>query len=60
MMDTNFNGCVWCTHAALPYLRASKGQSVAISSVAGEISPPYLCFYAAAKHALHGMCAHML
>lgn len=54
MMDTNFTGCVWCTAAAFPHLKASKGQAVVISSVAGEISPPYLSFYAAAKHAVQG------
>lgn len=56
MMDTNFTGCVWCTSAAFPHLKASKGQAVVISSVAGEISPPYLSFYAAAKHAVQGSC----
>lgn len=54
MMDTNFTGCVWCTAAAFPHLKASKGQAVVISSVAGELSPPYLSFYAAAKHAVQG------
>ena len=54
MMDTNFTGCVWCTSAAFPHLKASKGQAVVISSVAGELAPPYLSFYAAAKHAVQG------
>jgi len=27
---------------------------VAVSSIAGEISPPFLTFYTAAKHAMHG------
>jgi short-subunit dehydrogenase len=31
-----------------------KGQIVAISSVAGEISPPYVSLYSAAKHAMMG------
>ena len=39
---------------AQTYLKESKGQVVAVSSVAGEISPPFLTFYAAAKHAIHG------
>jgi len=56
IMDVNFKGSVLCTHYALPHLQKSKkgGQIVAISSIAGEISPPFLTFYAAAKHAMHG------
>jgi short-subunit dehydrogenase len=54
MMNTNFFGAIYCTHYAFPYLQASKGMLGVVSSVAGGISPPYLTFYAAAKHAVHG------
>jgi len=54
IMNVNFHGAVSATYYALPHLRSSKGQIVAVSSIAGEISPPYLTFYAAAKHAMHG------
>ena len=54
MMNTNFHGAVWTAAAAGPHLRASHGVLVVVSSVAGELAPPYLSFYAAGKHALHG------
>jgi len=54
MMDTNFTGCVYCTYHSYNYLKESKGQAVVVSSIAGDISPPYLTFYAAAKHAVQG------
>lgn len=54
MMNTNFHGAVWTAHAAQAHLRASRGALVVVSSVAGELAPPYLSFYAAGKHALHG------
>eukprot|EP00010_Vexillifera_abyssalis_P000540 CAMPEP_0201559634 /NCGR_PEP_ID=MMETSP0173_2-20130828/75287_1 /ASSEMBLY_ACC=CAM_ASM_000268 /TAXON_ID=218659 /ORGANISM="Vexillifera sp., Strain DIVA3 564/2" /LENGTH=149 /DNA_ID=CAMNT_0047973789 /DNA_START=342 /DNA_END=787 /DNA_ORIENTATION=- len=55
-MSTNFNGAIYCAHFAGKYLAASKHKSVfaVLSSVAGEISPPYVGLYAAAKHAVHG------
>lgn len=54
VMDVNFFGAVHCTRAALPSLRARRGQIVAISSVAG-FSPLFgRTGYSASKHALHG------
>lgn len=50
VMGTNFTGLVRVM-GIIP-----KCQFVVISSVAGEISPPYLSLYAAAKHALNGFC----
>ena len=35
LMDVNFWGAVYCTKYALPYLQASKGSIVGVSSVAG-------------------------
>jgi len=54
IMGVNFDGAVNTAYYAQTYLKESKGQVVAVSSVAGEISPPFLTFYAAAKHAIHG------
>jgi NADP-dependent 3-hydroxy acid dehydrogenase YdfG len=34
LMQINLWGSVWCTHAALPYLKARKGRIVAVSSLA--------------------------
>ncbi|MDP2435689.1 MAG: SDR family oxidoreductase [archaeon] len=56
VMDTNFTGAVYCVYAARAHLRASKGSFAVVSSVAGELSPPFLTFYAAAKHAINGFC----
>jgi len=54
VMAVNFLGAVHCTQAALPDLRARRGQVVVVSSVAG-FAPLYgRCAYAASKHALHG------
>lgn len=54
LMRTNFLGCVWCTVPALPHLKASRGQIVVISSLAGLTGVPKRSAYAASKHALAG------
>ncbi|MEJ2485638.1 MAG: SDR family oxidoreductase [Anaerolineales bacterium] len=54
IMQTNYMGSVYCTHFALPYLKSSKGQLVAISSLAGKTGVPARSGYAASKHALVG------
>lgn len=56
VMGTNFTGAVYCCYAAREYLQASRGTFAVVSSVAGELSPPYLTLYAAAKHAVNGFC----
>jgi len=54
VIDVNFYGTVYLTKYALPYLKKSKGQVIAMSSVAG-FSPLYgRTAYSASKHALHG------
>ncbi len=54
VMNVNFYGTVYCTKYALPHLKRSKGQIIALSSVAG-FSPLYgRTAYSASKHALHG------
>jgi short-subunit dehydrogenase len=54
LMRINFWGSVWCTHAALPYLRESQGHIVAVSSLAGLIGVPGRTAYSASKFAMNG------
>ena len=54
LMKVNLWGSVWCTHAALPHLLASKGRIVAVSSLAGLIGVPGRTAYSATKFAMTG------
>jgi len=54
LMRINLWGSVWCTHAALPHLRASRGSIVAVSSLAGLIGVPGRTAYSASKFAMTG------
>jgi short-subunit dehydrogenase len=54
LMQINYWGSVWCTHAALPYLKARKGRIVAVSSLAGLIGVPGRTAYSATKFAMTG------
>lgn len=54
IMDVNFTGAVYCIYHCQQHLKKSKGQFVAVSSVAGEIAPPFSTLYAASKHAMNG------
>ncbi len=54
LMRTNFWGSVWCTHAALPHLKASHGSIVAVSSLAGLVGVPGRTAYSASKFAMSG------
>ncbi len=56
LMELNYWGSVWPIHAALPYLAASKGRIVAVSSVAGLIGVPGRTAYSGTKFALSGFC----
>lgn len=56
LMAVNYFGAVYCTHAALPHLKASKGLIVCVSSLAGKTGVPLRTGYAASKHALQGFC----
>jgi NAD(P)-dependent dehydrogenase (short-subunit alcohol dehydrogenase family) len=53
-MQVNYFGAVYCTHAALPHLKASRGLLVAISSLCGKTGVPMRSGYVASKHALQG------
>ncbi len=54
LMRLNLWGSVWCTHAALPHLVASRGQIVAVSSLAGLVGVPERTAYCATKFAMTG------
>jgi short-subunit dehydrogenase len=54
LMKVNLWGAVWCTHAALPHLKASKGNIVAVSSLAGLVGVPGRTAYSASKFAMTG------
>jgi short-subunit dehydrogenase len=54
LMKINLWGSVWCTHAALPYLKASRGRIVAVSSLAGLVGVPGRTAYSASKFAMTG------
>ncbi|SEM68454.1 Short-chain dehydrogenase [Stigmatella aurantiaca] len=54
VMRVNYLGAVYCTHYALPHLKARKGLAVAISSLTGKTGVPTRTGYAASKHAMQG------
>ena len=54
IMDVNYMGAVYCTHHALPHLKATKGSLVGISSLAGRTGVPTRTGYSASKHAMTG------
>lgn len=54
LMRINLWGSVWCTHAALPHLKASQGHIVAVSSLAGLVGVPGRTAYSASKFAMTG------
>lgn len=54
VMQINFFGTVYCTHAALKHIRQSKGSIVGVSSIAGFRGLPGRSGYSASKFAMHG------
>jgi len=54
LMKVNHWGAVWCTHAALPHLKASRGSIVAVNSLAGLVGVPGRTAYSATKFAMTG------
>jgi NAD(P)-dependent dehydrogenase (short-subunit alcohol dehydrogenase family) len=54
LMRVNFLGSVYPTSFALPHLKKSRGQIVAVSSLAGLTGVPLRTGYAATKHAQIG------
>jgi short-subunit dehydrogenase len=54
LMRVNYLGCVYPTYYALPHLKQSRGQVVAVASLAGFTGVPTRTGYAASKHAVVG------
>jgi short-subunit dehydrogenase len=54
LMRINHWGSVWCTHAALPHIKAARGRIVAISSLAGLVGVPGRTAYCGTKFAMTG------
>lgn len=52
LIETNYLGAANCIYHALPFLKASRGMVVAISSIQGKIAIPFRSGYCASKHAL--------
>lgn len=55
MMQVNYFGSLYCTHAALPHLKRTRGRIVGISSLTGKTGVPTRSGYAATKHAMAGL-----
>jgi len=53
-MEVNFLGTMLLTKEFLPFLRATKGKLLMLSSIAGHVSLPYFGAYNASKFALEG------
>lgn len=54
LMRVNLWGTIWCSHAALPHLQASRGRLVGVSSLAGLVGVPGRTAYSASKFAMAG------
>ena len=54
LLRVNYLSAVYLSHASLPHLRRSKGQIVAVASLAGLTGVPTRSGYAASKHAMIG------
>ncbi|MFL7870965.1 MAG: SDR family oxidoreductase [Anaerolineales bacterium] len=54
IIRVNYLGSVYCTHYALPHLKARRGQIVGVSSLTGKNGVPTRSGYAASKHAMVG------
>jgi short-subunit dehydrogenase len=54
LMRINHWGSVWCTHAALPHLKESRGRIVAVASLAGLVGVPGRTAYSGTKFAMVG------
>ena len=53
-MDVMFWGALHVSRAAMPLLRRSRGNVLAVTSVGGKLPAPHLLPYTAAKHAAVG------
>lgn len=53
--DVNVFGALAVTQAALPLLRKTRGRIIFMSSISGQIAPPFVGPYAASKFALEAL-----
>jgi NAD(P)-dependent dehydrogenase (short-subunit alcohol dehydrogenase family) len=56
VMRVNFFGTLYCTHAALPHVKARRGSLIAVSSLTGKRGVPSYAVYGASKSAVHNFC----
>ena len=54
VVDVNFNGAVYCTYYALPYLKQAGGRILNVASLGGMLAIPYNTSYVASKSAMIG------
>lgn len=54
VMQVNYLGPAYLSHAAIPYLKQTQGQIVAVASLTGMTGVPTRSGYAASKHAVIG------
>jgi short-subunit dehydrogenase len=54
LFRTNVMSAIWCTRAAMPHLKASKGLIVGVSSLAGKTGVPARTTYCTSKFAMDG------
>lgn len=59
LVDANVTSVLFCSQAALPMLKQSRGVVVNIGSLASKVGARYLGAYPAAKHALAGLSQQM-
>lgn len=55
-VDINILGVAWLVRAAIPHLRETRGQVIAISSESVNMPFPMLALYAATKAAVETLC----
>jgi NADP-dependent 3-hydroxy acid dehydrogenase YdfG len=55
-VDVNILGVAWLIRAAIPHLRKTRGQIIAISSESVRLPFPMLALYAATKAAVETLC----
>lgn len=54
IMQVNYMGAVYCTHHALPHLKATRGRLCGVASLTALTGVPTRTGYAASKHAMRG------
>ncbi|KAL0535279.1 hypothetical protein IC582_029606 [Cucumis melo] len=55
VMDINYWGAIYLTHLAIPYLRISRGQIVALSAPPAWLPAPRMSIYNSSKAAIKSM-----